>query len=448
VALLVVAAVAVALTVPAATVAHPDTAEVGTLVTHSVVACPSSQVGPGVRSAFGAGSAPADGLGSDGSVRQGQKTGSGRTLSLRRGRLLDLSATSSASVLSGDGQLAAGLFGYRSDQSTGTPAMAVTPCAGPHGNWWFSGAGGALDHSSELVLSNVDVGPAIVDLHVLGGKGADDATAPRGLTIQPGTSRRVPLSAIAPQADELAVGVSASRGRVVATVSDAFSSTPSGPVGREWLTGDATASRVVQLAGLPDQASARQLLIANPSDREAVVDVRVSGPEGEFVPAGLDEQTVAPGTVQSLDLGKDVGRSEPAAVRLRSQVRILATVRSVVGADTAYAPTVRPLLGPAAAPVLGSVRSSVALTAGPLPAKASVVAYDAQGRRVDHQQLTLKPTATVGWSPKRGAAYLVVTPESGRVSGAAVYQGDGVSEAPLTTLPIRYVEPSVVPAVH
>lgn len=448
VALLAVAVVALALTMPATEVARPDTSNPGTLVTHSVVACPSRQVGPGVRSAFVAGAAPAAGLGGNGTVRQGKKAGAGKTLSLRRGQLLDLSGTSSDSVLTGDGQLAAGLFGFRDDQGTGSATTAVTGCAGPQGTWWFSGAGAGIDHSSELVLTNVDVGPALVDLRVVGGRGAAPGAATRGITIQPGTSRQVRLSDLAPQVNDLALGVKASRGRVVAAVADAFVPTPGGPAGREWLNGNTVPSREVRLAGLPDQADSRRLLVANPSDNEAVVEVRVAGRDGEFVPAGLGEQTIAPGAVASVDLGKDVGRKEAFAVRLRSQVPILATVRSVTGQDTTYAAPVVPLAEPAAAPVLAKGSSTVQLTAGSSPAKASVAAYDDQGARIEQKQLALKPTATTAWSPKKGAAYVVVTPVSGRVFGAAVYQGDGVSETPLTSLPIRYVEPSVVPAVH
>lgn len=449
VALLAVAVVALALTIPASEAAHPDTSSTGTLVTHSVVACPSRQVGPGVRSTFVAGSAPGKGLGGTGAVRQGKQAGAGKTLSLRRGQLLDVSGTSSDNVLTGDGQLAAGLFGFRDDQATGAPTMAVTGCASPQGTWWFPGAGAGIDHSSDLVLTNVDVGQAVVDLRVVGGRGAAPGAATRGITIQPGASRQVRLSDIAPQVNDLALGVQASRGRVVASVADSFVPTPGGPAGREWLNGNTVPSREVRLAGLPDKADSRKLLVANPSDNEAVVEVRVSGQDGEFVPAGLGEQTIAPGAVASVDLPKDVGDNEAVAVRLRSQVPVLATVRSVTGQDATYASPVVPLAGPAAAPVLAKGGStSLQLTAGPSPAKASVAAYDDRGRQVEQKRLTLKPNATTAWAPKKKAAYLVVTPLSGRVYGAAVFQGDGVSETPLTSLPIRYVEPAVMPAVH
>lgn len=446
--LVAVAAAAVALTLPAPGTSTTHGTRSGEPVTHTVVGCPGAQARAGTRTTFAAGVAPGPGLGSHGSVRQGTRGGSGSPVTVGRGQLSDLKGVASGSVLTGDGQLAAGLFGFRSDRSRSAGTLAVAPCTAPRGTWWFSGAGAGLDHSSELELSNVDVSPAVVDLDVLGPDGTVKTVGTRGLTIAPGASQRINLSDIAPQTDELTLGIRASRGRVVASVSDGFAASAGGALGREWLNGDTAPTRVLSLAGLPDKASSHTLLIANPSDSEAVVEVRVSGRDGEFVPAGMDEQTVAPGSVASVPLDKSVGRNEAIAVRVRSQVPILATVRSTVGDDTTYAAHVVPLTGPAAAPILSGVRGTLQLTAGARPAKASLVAYDDRGSRVDGKRISLDPTSTVAWSPAKKASYVVVTPVSGQLLGAMVYQGGGVSEAPLTTLPIRYVQPAVVPAVR
>ncbi len=447
-ALVLVAALAVALVMPSAHVSRPSSTELGTVVTHSLVACPGMSPVRGASSRPVAGVAPGPGLGGGGSVRQGPRSGKGRRLHLRRGWLVHLHGAASAPVLTGDGPLAAGLFGFRADRARQPDTLAVTPCPTPRASWWFTGAGAGLDHSSEAVLSNVDEGPAVVDLEVLGPDGVVDTVNTRGITIAPGTTQRIKLSDIAPQTDDLALGVQASRGRVVASVSDQFAARPGGPVGQEWLNSTAGPSHVVRLAGLPDAASARTLMIANPAQREAVVEVQVAGRDGQFVPSGLGEQSVAPGAIGTVELPKQIGRKEAVAVRLRSAVRILATVRSVAAGDTTYAAPVVPLPGPAAAPVVPGSRTRVQLTAGAEAAKVSVAAYDDRGKRLDAQQLQLPPTATRAWSPKRGAAYVVVTPVSGPVYGAAVFQGKGVSLVPLEPLPIRFVQPVVVPAVR
>ena len=59
-----------------------------------------------------------------------------------------------------EGEAAAGLFGFRTDTSSG--AGAVSACVAPRNSWWFTGLGADLDHSSQLVLTNLDPGPAVV----------------------------------------------------------------------------------------------------------------------------------------------------------------------------------------------------------------------------------------------------------------------------------------------
>jgi Family of unknown function (DUF5719) len=443
--LVLLAVVAVLLTRSSEAVPGAGPTQTGAVVSSSVASCPTAQT-PAGSSRFTAGVAPGRGLGSSGSVRQGPRTGAGRPLDLQRGQVVRLTGTQSSPVLTGAGGLAAGLFGFRADRSGSL--LGAVPCLPPRASWWFSGAGAGLDHASTLVLSNIDPGPAVVDLDVLGPDGPVDTVGTRGITIAPGASKTVKLSDIAPQTDELTLGVEASRGRVVASVSDRFSARPGGEPGWAWLSGDVSPERVVRLAGLPDTASRRTLLVANPSDNEAVVDVQVAGSSGSFVPAGAEQQTVAPGSVESIELPREVDRKEAVAVRLASQVPVLATVRSISAGDTSYAAPVVPLTGAAAAPVLPKVTSTVQLTAGATKASADVVAYDERGRRVDGHDVTVPAKATVGWSPKRGAVYVVVTPTAGHVYGAAVYQGKGVEAYPLTALPIRFVQPAVTPAVR
>ncbi|MGZ4744758.1 MAG: DUF5719 family protein [Oryzihumus sp.] len=446
-AVLVVAAVALAATTGSGATGRPAATQVGDLVSHQTIACPSGTPASGLTSRFAAGTLGAQGLGSGGAVRQGPVADSGSGVSLTRGRITDLSGVSGAAVLTATGQLAAGLFGFRVDSSRSAGTLATVPCQAPRADWWFTGAGATLDHRSQLVLANVDAGPAVVDVHVLGPHGPVDTVGTLGITLGPGDERTIPLDTIAPQNDEVAVSVHSSRGRVLASVSDGYAPSPGAQQGVEWLRGDVAPSRVVRIAGLPGRAQQRTLLVANPSDSEAVVDVDVAGGSGRYVPSGVGTQTVAPGAVQSLTLPPAVGNGQAFEVRLRSQVPVLGTVRSVVGSDSTDAPPVLPVSGESAAPVLSAARTSVELTAGTTKAAADVTAYDARGAKVDSTSLRIGQGTTVAWSPKRGAAYVVVSPRSGSVHGAVVYEGQGVAAFPLVALPIQVVNPVVVPGV-
>lgn len=443
-ALVVVAALAVAFTRPSREVAAP-TAHAGRVATHAVLACPPDLADRRARPGFAAGVAPVEGLGDTGVVRRGSRAGDGAQVDLQRGELARLPGNPGASVLTADGPVAAGLFGFRQDRVPDAGTQAVTACSAPAPTWWFTGAGAGLDHSSQLLLTNVDQGPAVVDLDVLGPRGEVSTVGTHGLTVGPGETKRLRLSDIAPQNDEVVVGVTASRGRVVASADDSFAPAAGGEPGVEWLDGHARPSRVVRLSGLPEHATERTLLAANPSSSEAVLDIRVSGADGTFVPTGLDEQRVPPGAVRTIDLGRQVGAKEAVQVRVRSQVRVLAAVRSVVAGDTAYAPSVVPLSGPAAAP-LSPTGGTVQVTAGGLPGKVAVTAYDASGAKLATRQLDVAASATESWNVRKGA-YVVVEPLAGRVSGAVVYRGPGVSSVALRPLALRYLQPAVMPGV-
>ena len=426
----------------------------GALVDRTTLACPDLTPARGTTTSVGLGLAPAP---SDvqpaegGTVTQGPVTSDGRPVDVRRGSVVDLRPDGGPAV-DATGGAAAGLFGYRTD-SQGGRALGVTSCPAPRAQWWFTGAGAGLDHSSTLVLANVDPGPAVLDLKVLGPDGPVDTVATEGITVAPHSVKRVDLSEIAPQTAEIALSVSTSRGRVVASVDDHFAASPSAAPGQEWLSGTDLPSRTLRLAGVPGTRSAATLLVANPSELEAVVDVQLAGRSGSFAPTGLDAISVPPGAVETVDLSKVLPKKEPLALRLRSRVPVVASVRTVAGDDHSYATPVAPLVGPAAAPVVKGADATVQLTAGAVAAKATLRAYDAKGSEVDSTRLTVDATATATWSPKKGAAYVVVEPGSpdgggGTLHGAVTYQGGGLASVPLTALPLRLERPRVHPGLR
>jgi len=229
----------------------------------------------------------------------------------------------------------------------------VTECPSPASTWWFTGAGATLDHSSELVLSNLDPGPAVMDIRVFGPDGEIETIGTRGITVPPEEQTTVALTDVAPQGNDLAVSVVSSRGRLVAAVSDTFAPGFVASPGDEWIPAQVSPSRMMRLAGLPGKADGHTLVLANPSDLEALVDVGVSGETGSFTPTEGAQVGVPPGSVVSTDLTKTIG-GRASAVTLRSTVPVTATVRSVVGAASAYAGSVHWLTGPAIAPVVAS----------------------------------------------------------------------------------------------
>lgn len=449
--LLLVAATAVALTrgEPAPDVVGGTE---GALVDRTQLSCPATDLpdltGPGVRTSAPAGLVAEDDagrtLGDGGEVGTGLPGDEPRELPLRRGEVVPLDDAADGPFLDARGERAAGLFGFRVDRRPG--ASAVAACTAPRASWWFTGVGADLDHSSELVLTNLDPGPAVVDVRVFGPDGPVDTVGTRGMTVAPGESTRISLADVAPQSPELMVNVQASRGRVVAAASDRYAARPAAPVGISWVGDAMRPSRTLRLAGVPGAATARTLVVGNPSDSEALVEVEVAGRAGSFVPTELQDLSVAPGTVETVDLGDALPRGEAVAVRVRAPVPVLASLRSASRTDATYADMTAPLTGPAAAPVLPAARTTLQLTAGDEEAVARLEGFDADGTSTGADEVEVAATATATWRPARGTAYVVVRPAAGAVFGAAVYdQGAGLSSVALRPLPIRVRLPEVVP---
>jgi len=449
--LLLIAAAAVGLTTGSGARGRPQALQVGDLLTHQTMACPTGAAANGATSTFAEGTLGLQGFGSGGNLRQGPVADSGTTKTSARGQLRTLSGTSSAAVLTATGQLAAGLFGFRVDTASRAGTLAVAACQPPRASWWFTGAGAGLDHSANLRIANVDAGPAVLDLRVLGPDGEVDTVGTRGITLAPGDERTIPLDSIAPQTDDLALGVHATRGRVLASVEDNYSPVAGGAKSEDYLRGDVDPSRVVRIAGIPTKAAQRTLLIANPDPgREAVVDIEAHGKAGRFLPAGLDTQTVPPGQILAVKLPAVVGAKAATSLELHSQIPVLGTVRSVAGNDTAVASPVPQVAEESVVPVVPGVGTELQLTAGRTKAQAQVTAYDAKGTELSKTTVDVPAQATVGWKPpkKKGMAYLDVAPLAGTLSGAAVYDGNGVSAFPLLPLRIRLVQPIVVQALR
>lgn len=417
-----------------------DRPSAGTFVNRTQLACPDADEGLGAvaPAQVAVGLAPVEDLG-----EQGTLTVNDKSTSVRRGSVVRVPG-SPAPVLDASGDVAAGLFAHRGDVQGSDTAVAA--CVAPRADWWFVGAGAGLDHESAVTVTNVDPGPAVVDLRVLGEDGEIEALDTRGITVAPGETTEIFLGDAAPGNAELAVNVRASRGRVVAAVADQLVTRPGAPAGLEWLTGTEEPRRLIRLAGLPALAQERTLLVANTSELEALVDLEVSGEGGTFVPSGSETVNVPPGTVQVVDVTDLFAADEATAVRLTSQVPVVATVRSTRGGDVSYAAVAEPLTGPAAAPVLPGSRATLQVTAGVGGATVNVAEYARNGRRLSTDKLTVSPAATAIWTPGRRAVYVVVTPVGGNVHGAATYAGPtGIAATPLVTLPVRLALPGVVP---
>lgn len=431
-------------------------------VTSTSLGCPGSGVGR--QTQFGIGLAPLVEA-SDGGGLITDPEGSTPT----RGGVVTSQGRGGDSVsVRGTGGSAQGLFAWRADRTRG---LAVADCSTPRASWWFIGAGAALDHESTLVLQNLDGSPAIVDVAVFGPDGPIDVTAAggRGITVPPGELIRVPMVELAPQTDELAVQVAASQGRVVAAIADHFALTPTAAVGNEWLPAQLQPIRQTRIVGVPGavrtgkqtgkQARVRQhtLIVANPGDAEAVVDLELSGPNGRSTMPGTETLSIAPGSVATVDLTEALdgaGADDALAVVMESSRPVVGAMRTVLSSgDHLVAGMSKALDSSAATPVLAKTGATgqawLHLVAGAWNARADVVSYQADGTELASEQIGMAAHALATYRIPKKAAYVMVTPTKGQIYGATVWATDSgkitASTRVLRALPDRLRIPGVRP---
>ncbi len=351
-------------------------------------------------------SAPVDGLGAAGSVAV-----DGSQVRITRGEVVTspVAGSAPAGVLA-SGELAAGLVAAAGDDAL--------PCVAPSSQWWFTGVGGSPGrHTSELTVTNVDDATAVVDVEVLGPDGPVPTDGTRGIAIAGGASRSLRIADIAPLLDDEAVRVTASQGRVVATMSDTTHQLVGGASKVARLPSQAEPARSLLLPALPVGTTSPELVLANPAELEALVEIRLVGRDGTFQPSGIGEIRVPPGGVQVVDLSPAASRKEATALRVAASSPLTALLRGTVSGDRTSSAPVAALGEPAAALLPGDGRGTLLLTAGPKAPVASVTSYDDQGAELATERVAVRVGTTKPVPLPKKAALVLVTPLRGVLYG-------------------------------
>ena len=392
-------------------------------------------------------------------VAAGQvRAGSGATAYAFPGRARDkeLEDTSSwrTSVVDGSGVMvqqrgrASGAVGFFAGTAPkkGGGGLVVGSCPGVVDDAWLLGLGSGGKHFSTLILTNLADTPAAVDLSLWGPKGKIDAVGSEGIVVKPASVRRIRLDELAAGEAELAMHVHRRRGSLSAVVNDSSTSVFSGT---EPVSATLSPRRTQVVGGLVPGAEGRTLMMVNPGQATARVNVKVIGPKNTFAPSGLSQIKVRAGTTRTVPVPKSAG-SGAQALRLTSDQPISATVRMAPGnKDYAYAEAVPALTGPAIVPVevgpkIGAPR--LLLTAPGAAASVDVQAYDTSMRRLASSTVKIK-AGTTTWARLEtpDAAYFVVTPHGKVVAAATYVKGDGISSLALTPAPVTVLSPQVRP---
>lgn len=364
--------------------------------------------------------------------------------------------TSDAAVaVTGTGTRAAGLAAYR----VAGPGLRAVACPATSSDQWFTGVGAGAEHASVLELHNPDAGPATATVTVLGQSGPVGAGGNlRGVSVPGGGTLRLDLADEIPKREELALRVTTERGRLAATVVDGFDPVGRGAATREYLPGQAAPVERSLLLGLPEPLDGLEepvVVVANPGDSVARVQLRLVTPTATFAPEDLREETVDPGSVRRFSisrllgsqaaegaLGIEVVGSLPvtSSFRARSEGDLV----TLVPGGEVEQPTVAQL--PAGLDQRGGARLVLGGATG--LGTVRVESWDERGRPLEPVTVEVGPETAAAVDVPAGARQLRVVPDRTPVAGAVVLRsGAGVASVALRELVREALVPDVRPAL-
>ena len=220
----------------------------------------------------------------------------------------------------------AGVSTYTETRQDSDFAMVV-PCAPPitTGSW----NGVSVQDGATLVFTNVDTGPAVIDVFLYGQTGPIAAPGLRDIPAYSGVTSALPIGAALVTSDTvIGVQIRASKGRVAAVLRTI------GDQGYDWTLPQTSPDTDLLIAGIPAGEGVRTLNITNTDPtNKAEITVEVMGESGSFAPLGLETIEMAPSRATSVDITQALG-GQASAVHLVSDRPVTATV-VLTGADIA-----------------------------------------------------------------------------------------------------------------
>ncbi|MFV0406696.1 MAG: DUF5719 family protein [Propioniciclava sp.] len=209
--------------------------------------------------------------------------------------------------------------------------LTATSCVSARTDAWFVGARSDDGHQAAMELVNLDATDAEVALSLYGPDGLVPAAGSRGISVPARGSRTVPLGPLVQSADPIAVRVQATVGRVAGflRVRRWDGSTA---LGADWVPESASPSGLVLVPGVPGGAGERTLLVTNPGERVAPVEIEILGDTGSHQAVGAEDLDVPPGATRVVDLEPGLA-GQPGSVLLRTSGEIAAAVEVSLGGD-------------------------------------------------------------------------------------------------------------------
>ncbi|KZM79854.1 DUF5719 family protein [Cellulosimicrobium sp. I38E] len=186
--------------------------------------------------------------------------------------------------------------------------LAAASCARPGISQWLVGGSTQIGSSTQLVLQNPGLTPAVVQVDVWGQGGAAVLSGGGQQLVGPGEEVVTLVEAAAPEQRRLVVHVSATGGLVSAYLQH---STLDGlvPLGVDYVVPGAEPAHDLALSGVAsvgeavEDPHAPQLRLLAPGDAAGTARVTVFGADGPVPLRGVEDVALTPGVVTDVSLG-------------------------------------------------------------------------------------------------------------------------------------------------
>ena len=192
-------------------------------------------------------------------------------------------------------------------------------CAPPIINGTWNGIK-TQDMDATLILSNVDVTSAVVDVFLFGPTGPITMPGLRDIPVGASSTQLLSINQLLSTQAPISVTIRASQGRVSAVMRTITKQ------GVDWQHPQALPDTDLVLAGIPGGKGTRTVTITNPdTTTKATVTVQILGEMGSFTPPGLDTIEIPPSRTASVDMTQALG-GQPSALQFTSDIAVTASI--------------------------------------------------------------------------------------------------------------------------
>jgi hypothetical protein len=220
--------------------------------------------------------------------------------------------------------------------------IGVVTCKAGNPDEWFVGGSGGLTSKAQLDIVNSGLSPATVDIT---GYSSKQVLPVVSVSIPANSDRILPVDALVPGDDSVALRVVTRAGRVTSFLFDQRKKGLSS-LGSDFVNsqqGPATRLIIPTLMQSSNGKVTSSIRILVPGNLDANVKLIVNSGDGSFTPLGFDGRTVTHGKVFDIPL-QDLTSTTPMSIFIESDQPVVASALSALAkGDFAWATPVAPL---------------------------------------------------------------------------------------------------------